>query len=188
MSKDSRCHSMFCVGCSMLDVPRGSWKAPFRFLVCIGTMNLIGTPLPALSPQGGERVAEGPERGGSWRASTTFLSRIGTMNRCASQRRGPDRGSATRSLLGSWKGLGRWAPSIELARLIGIPSPLPYPHSSVVGRGNRPCGMVVVSRYALPACSDSEAPFRARSVRKNAGFIWPPRFLAMRRCAPLLRQ
>src|SRR5437870_13673784 len=27
---------------------------------------------------------------------------------------------------------------IELARLIGIPSPLPSPHSSVVGRGNRP--------------------------------------------------
>ncbi len=37
-------------------------------------------------------------------ASTTFLSRIGAMNRCASQRRGPDRGSATRSLLGSWEG------------------------------------------------------------------------------------
>src|SRR5205814_7794365 len=33
-------------------------------------------------------------------------------------------------------GLGRGAPSIELARLIGIPSPLPSPHSSVVGRGN----------------------------------------------------
>src|SRR5437773_6813840 len=36
------------------------------------------------------------------------------------------------------RGLGRGAPSIELARLIGIPSPLPSPHSSVVGRGNRP--------------------------------------------------
>src|SRR5439155_18337873 len=32
-----------------------------------------------------------------------FCARIGTMNRCASQRRGPDRGSATRSLLGSWR-------------------------------------------------------------------------------------
>ena len=30
-------------------------------------------------------------------------SRIETMNRCASQRRGPDRGSATRSLPGSWE-------------------------------------------------------------------------------------
>src|SRR5438046_8387927 len=30
-------------------------------------MNQIGTPLPALSPQGGERVAEGRGRGGSWR-------------------------------------------------------------------------------------------------------------------------
>src|SRR5437879_12190465 len=36
------------------------------------------------------------------------------------------------------RGPGRGAPSIELAQLIGIPSPLPSPHSSVVGRGNRP--------------------------------------------------
>src|SRR5213594_3004351 len=36
------------------------------------------------------------------------------------------------------RGPGRGAPSIELARLIGSPSPLPSPHSSVVGRGNRP--------------------------------------------------
>ena len=41
---------------------------------------------------------------GSWKASTILESRIETMNRCASQRRGPDRGSATRSLPGSWKG------------------------------------------------------------------------------------
>src|SRR5438105_15763318 len=40
-----------------------SWRAPFRFSACIGTMNQIGTPLPALSPQGGERVAAGRERG-----------------------------------------------------------------------------------------------------------------------------
>src|SRR5207302_9969316 len=57
---------MFGVGCSMFDVPLGSWRASFRFSACIGTMNQIGTPLPALSPQGGERVAEGRERGGSW--------------------------------------------------------------------------------------------------------------------------
>jgi len=46
--------------------PPGSWRAFFRFCARIGTMNQIGTPLPALSPQGGERVAEGRERGGSW--------------------------------------------------------------------------------------------------------------------------
>ena len=40
--------------------------SPLSFFACIGTMNQIGTPLPALSPQGGERVAEGRERGGSW--------------------------------------------------------------------------------------------------------------------------
>src|SRR2546426_12789022 len=44
----------------------GSWAAFIRFCACIGTMNQIGTPLPALSPQGGERVAEGRQRGGSW--------------------------------------------------------------------------------------------------------------------------
>ena len=37
-----------------------------------------------------------------WKASTIPESRTGTMNRCA-QRRGPDRGSATRSLRGSWE-------------------------------------------------------------------------------------
>jgi len=63
---------VFDVGCSS-----GSWEAPFRFLVCIGTMNLIGTPLPALSPQGGERVAEGPERGGSWKATFAFAHALG---------------------------------------------------------------------------------------------------------------
>src|SRR2546426_5411967 len=75
-------------------------------------MNQIGTPLPALSPQGGERVAEGRERGGSWVASIRFCARIGTMNRCASQRRGPDRGSATRSLLGSWRVANLLRPSV----------------------------------------------------------------------------
>src|SRR5437763_15762855 len=42
------------------------------------------------------------------------------------------------------RGLGRGAPSIELARLSGIPSPLPSPHSSVVGRGSRPAAWVVL--------------------------------------------
>src|SRR5438874_6252200 len=80
VSENSSCHSMFGVGCSMLDVPLGSWRAPFRFSACTGTMNQIGTPLPALSPQGGERVAEGRERGGSWRAPFRFSACIGTMN------------------------------------------------------------------------------------------------------------
>jgi len=43
-------------------------ESPLSFFACIGTMNQIGTPLPPLSPQGGERVAEGRERGGSWKA------------------------------------------------------------------------------------------------------------------------
>jgi len=37
--------------------------SPLSFFACIGTMNQIGTPLPALSPQGGERLAAGRERG-----------------------------------------------------------------------------------------------------------------------------
>src|SRR5437763_572727 len=51
----------------------GSWEAPIRFCARIGTMNQIGAPLPALSPQGGERVAEGPERGGSWGEESTSV-------------------------------------------------------------------------------------------------------------------
>src|SRR5437667_7139168 len=50
-------------------------------------MNQIGTPLPALSPQGGERVAEGRERGGSWEVSTVLQPRIWTMNGGARLRR-----------------------------------------------------------------------------------------------------
>src|SRR2546422_4496208 len=42
---------------------RGSWKAFILFCACIGSMNQIGTPLPALSPQGGERVAGRPGEG-----------------------------------------------------------------------------------------------------------------------------
>src|SRR2546427_10250365 len=41
----------------------GSWAAFILFCACIGTMNQIGTPLPALSPQGGERVAGRPGEG-----------------------------------------------------------------------------------------------------------------------------
>ncbi len=48
-------------------------ESPLSFFACIGTMNQIGTPLPPLSPQGGERVAEGRERGGSWRANTSKI-------------------------------------------------------------------------------------------------------------------
>jgi len=54
--------------------------SPLSFCACIGTMNQIGTPLPALSPQGGERVAAGRERGGSWEVPTVFQPLIGAMN------------------------------------------------------------------------------------------------------------
>src|SRR5207249_9897535 len=44
----------------------GSWVGgTSKIWTRIGAMNQIGTPLPALSPQGG--VAAGRERGGSWR-------------------------------------------------------------------------------------------------------------------------
>ncbi len=46
----------------------GSWiGGTSKIWARIGAMNQIGTPLPALSPQGGERVAEGRERGSSWK-------------------------------------------------------------------------------------------------------------------------
>src|SRR2546430_12925484 len=51
VSEDSRCHSMFGVGCSMFDVPLGSCGASFRFCARIGTMNrLTSTALRATSP------------------------------------------------------------------------------------------------------------------------------------------
>src|SRR5439155_17340020 len=53
------------------------------------------TALRAPSPPLGEK--DGMRGYGSWKASFRFCARIGTVNRCASQRRGPDRGSATRS-------------------------------------------------------------------------------------------
>ena len=63
-------------------------ESPLSFFACIGTMNQIGTPLPALSPQGGERVAEGRERGGSWvvqfraaRLTSRLASCIWPLNR-----------------------------------------------------------------------------------------------------------
>ena len=58
----------------------GSWRAPFRFFACIGTMDQIGTPLPALSPQGGERVAEGRERGRSMESAGVTAARTHRVN------------------------------------------------------------------------------------------------------------
>ena len=64
VNEDSRCHSMFGAGCSMSDVPPSSWGGnTSKTRAGIEAMNQIGTPLPALSPHGGERVAEGRERG-----------------------------------------------------------------------------------------------------------------------------
>ena len=48
------------------------------------------------------------------------------------------------------RGLGRGVPSIELARLIGIPSPLPSPHSSVVGGIDQRHGGGVKMRRPAP--------------------------------------
>jgi len=50
-------------------------------------MNQIGTPLPTLSPQGGERVAEGRERGGSWRGSGRLPRYFGGAGLLASRDR-----------------------------------------------------------------------------------------------------
>src|SRR5437773_955273 len=37
--------------------------SPLSFFACIGAMNQIGTPLPALSPPGGERAGRGVVHG-----------------------------------------------------------------------------------------------------------------------------
>ena len=89
VNEDSRCHSMFGAGCSMSDVPPSSWGGnTSKTRAGIEAMNQIGTPLPALSPHGGERVAEGRafaapkrlrprrrERGGSWKGGMPGLLR-----------------------------------------------------------------------------------------------------------------
>src|SRR5207253_3265748 len=42
--------------------------------------NQLGTPLPALPPQGGERLAAGRERGRFMESPLSFFACIGTMN------------------------------------------------------------------------------------------------------------
>src|SRR5438105_15588407 len=49
------------------------------------------------------------------------------MNRCASQRRGPDRGSATRSPLGSWKERPELCARLAPLNQPTAPSPRPSP-------------------------------------------------------------
>src|SRR5438128_11589672 len=72
VSEGSRCHSMFGVGRSMLDVRPGSWVVPTVFQPRIGTLNHpphppFGHPLPL---GGGEGRGEGS---GSWKVSNLKL-------------------------------------------------------------------------------------------------------------------
>src|SRR5882724_10800469 len=66
--------------------------------------------------------------------------------------------------------LGRGAPSAELSLSIEFPSPVPSPHSSVVGRGNRPAAgggrfkERIGRRYFLTA-------FTVRSAGSMTNFI-----------------
>ncbi|PYJ64001.1 MAG: hypothetical protein DME24_00315 [Verrucomicrobia bacterium] len=122
------CGSTRCLqACSSFDFAEAMRWNPLTFLACggvvlwfvlwvastisesrIGTMNQRRTGTrTALSASASDLIradmAVRAPIAGSWKASIRFCARIGTMNRCASQRRGPDRGSATRSLLGSWR-------------------------------------------------------------------------------------
>src|SRR5437867_1137257 len=74
-------------------------------------------PSPCPSPQGGERVAAGRERGGSWKAPFRFSHALGPWTAAPHRGAVPDRGSATRSLLGSWRG-GKHAQFPEFSRLL----------------------------------------------------------------------
>ena len=61
------------------DEGAGSWKASFRFFACSGTMNQIGTPLPALSPQGGRgwpKAGRGAVHGNRGKKSGRFHKRF----------------------------------------------------------------------------------------------------------------
>src|SRR5437588_3285513 len=74
----------------------GSWRAPFRFFACIGTMNCPADVAQASSPASAPGVPPGVRAGGetplqlaagtaairgSWKASTALMPCIGTMNR-----------------------------------------------------------------------------------------------------------
>src|SRR4030095_10309142 len=80
------------------------------------------TPSDALLPTSFEIRA-------SWSACFRVCLRIGTMNRCASRRRGPDRGSVTRSNAGSWKARTPLTPRIATLNQCG----------EIVARASRPC-------------------------------------------------
>ena len=84
----------------------GSWRAPFRFFACIGTMNCPADVAQASSPASAPGVPPGVRAGGetplqlaagtaairgSWKASTALMPCIGTMNRS-----GPNVGQASR--------------------------------------------------------------------------------------------
>src|SRR5207244_11384957 len=59
----------------------GSWRASFRFLECIGTLNrLVLVLVLEDKPLNGGRGGQRGRNGGSWKASTTFVPCIGTMN------------------------------------------------------------------------------------------------------------
>jgi len=97
-------------------------------------MNPIVLVLVLVLETKGTDRGRGARGGGSWEAHVRFFACIGTMNRCASQRRGPDRGSATRSLPGSW------VSTIPRSRIgaMNIPSPglrPPSPPRRGEGRG-----------------------------------------------------
>ena len=83
----------------------GSWKVSTVLQPRIWTMNGGARLRRALisQPQESVRARRSLAPPGSWKAARIPESRIGAMSRCASQRPGPDRGSATRSLLGSWR-------------------------------------------------------------------------------------
>src|SRR5438132_12912746 len=75
-----------CCICNTNLSERFRWflKSLHAILARIGNMNLIGrTPLPALSPHGGERVAEGRDRGGSWSGGMPGLLRDVRENQSA---------------------------------------------------------------------------------------------------------
>src|SRR5207248_3177340 len=123
--------------------PRGSWRAPFRFSACIGTMNQLGTPLPALSPQGGERVAAGRERGSSWRAPFRFSACIGTMNQLGTplptlSPQGGERVAAGRERGASLRASFCFCACIGTMNQIGTPLPALSPQGGErAGRGGQ---------------------------------------------------
>src|SRR5213082_309936 len=151
-------------------------------------MNQIGTPLPALSPQGGERVAEGRERGRFMEAPFRFSACTGTMNQIgtplpALSPQGGERVAEGRERGGSWRAPFRFSACTGTMNQIGTPLPALSPqggervaegrerggswraNTSNCGRASEPWRATLTTYGTRLACRFGRHPCRPSALR-----------------------